>query len=128
MSSRRFPYDNGPGEVTTADELSADTMPLPEAARLAHRRVFSGTLRLDADALDLIATALSGYVAIYGSRHTEPGLTQVTESEFATGSFRGGATRFEFRDGRPPILDLAVRKADLKHFFEVVSPPRGDPK
>jgi len=101
---------------------------LPEAARLAHQRVFSGTLQMSPDALDLIATALSGHLPLYGERHKESGLAQLTESEFSRGMFRGGAAKFDFRDDSPPVTNLAVRKDDLQRFFARVTAPRGDPK
>jgi hypothetical protein len=114
--------------MATADELPADMMPLAEAARIAHRQVFSGTLQMSPDALDLIATALSGHLPIYGVRHNESGLKQITESEYSRGSFRAGATRFEFRDNQPPITGLALQKADLTRFLQTATAPRGDPK
>jgi hypothetical protein len=101
---------------------------LSEAALLAHGRVFSGTLKMSPDTLDVIATALSGHITVFGFRHPDGALSELTEGDYSTGAFRRGATRFEFRDGGESIIVLAVRKLDFERVLKVLIPPRGDPK
>jgi hypothetical protein len=108
--------------------LSSEMMEFCEAALLAHRRVFSGTLQTSPDGLDVIATALSGHITVFGFRHPDGGLSELTEDDYSQGVFRGGATRFEFRNGGESIIVLAVRKTDFERAIMVLAPPRGDPK
>jgi hypothetical protein len=108
--------------------LSSEMMELAEAALTAHRRVFSGTLQMSPDALDVIATALSGHITVFGFRHPDGGLSELTEDDYSQGAFRRGATRFEFRGGGESIIVLAVRKTDFDRALMVLLPPRGDPK
>jgi hypothetical protein len=108
--------------------LSSEMMELCEAALLAHSRVFSGTLQMSPDALDVIATALSGHMTVFGFRHPDGALSELTENDYSKGAFRRGATRFEFRDRGESIIVLAVRKLDFEHALKVLLPPRGDPK
>jgi hypothetical protein len=100
---------------------------LSEAALVAHRQVFSGTLGKSAEALDVIAVALSGHLAIVGVRESDGRSIELTESDYAEGTFRRGATRFEYRDGASSIIVLAVRKADFAILLGKLAPPRGDP-
>jgi hypothetical protein len=109
-----------------AYQLPPDMMALSEAAAKAHRDIFRGTLKTSEEALDVIATALSGHIAIFGIRDPKAGFTQLTEEDFSKGAFRGGATRFEPRDGTA-IVSLAVRKADFERMLTTLRPPRGDP-
>jgi hypothetical protein len=104
-----------------------DMMPLSEAVAIAHREVFSGTVLSTEEAMDVIATALSGHFAIHGQRDFETGLSQLTEEDYSRGGFRGGAMRFEFRDGGSPVVHLCVRKADLTRVLGTLTGPRGDP-
>jgi hypothetical protein len=109
-----------------AHDLPPDMMALSKAAEVAHRAIFRGTLKNSEGALDVIATALSGHLAIFGVRASNAGLTQLTEKDYSGGAFRGGATRFEPRDGAA-IVSLAVRRADFERMLKTLRPPRGDP-
>jgi hypothetical protein len=102
-----------------AQQLPPDMMALSEAAAVAQRDVFHGTLEKSEDALDVIATALSGHLAIFGIRDPQAGLTQLTEQDYSGGAFRGGATRFEPRQGAA-IVGLAVRKADFERMLKTL--------
>lgn len=95
-------------------------MELSEAAAVAHRRVFSATLQMSEEALDLIATAMSGHLPIFGVRDPRAGLTELTEADFCRGAFSRGARQFEFRDSAGPILGLGVRKTDLLRLLEML--------
>ncbi len=110
-----------------AFDLPPDMIPLAEAVAIAHREVFSGTVLSSEEAMDVIATALSGHFSIHGQRDLEAGLSQLTEHDYSRGVFRGGAMRFEFRDGGSPVLQLCVRKADLTRVLDTLTGPRGDP-
>jgi hypothetical protein len=100
-------------------------MALSEAAEVAHREIFRGTLLESHDALDVIATALSGHVAIYGVKDPKAGHTQLTEADYSAGAFRRGATRFERREGEA-IVSLTVRKVDFERMLSMLRGPRGD--
>jgi hypothetical protein len=106
-------------------ELPPDMMPLSEAAALAHRELFRGTLADSPDALDVVATALSGHLAIYGIKDPAAGRTQLTEEDYSGGSFRRGATRFERREGGS-IVNLSVRKLDFEKMLSTLRPARED--
>jgi hypothetical protein len=108
--------------------LPSEMLELSEATLSAHRRVFYGTLQMSPDALDVIATALSGHVTVFGFRPPDERLSELTEDDYAKGAFRRGATHFEFRDGEESIIVLAVRKDDFERAMKVLLPPRGDPK
>lgn len=102
-----------------AQQLPPDMMALSEAAAMAHRDIFHATLEKSEDALDVIATALSGHLAIFGVRDPKAGLTQLTEQDYSRGAFRRGATRFEPREGTP-IVSLAVRRADFERMLKTL--------
>lgn len=104
-----------------APEAAPDMMPLSEAAAVAQRELFRGTLLQSRDALDVIATALSGHVAIFGVGDPAAGPTQLTEQDYSSGSFRDGATRFDRREGSP-IVSLTVRKADFERMLTALRP------
>jgi hypothetical protein len=109
-----------------AHQLPPDMVALSEAAAMAHRDIFRGTLKTSEEALDVIATALSGHLAIFGVSDPRAGFRQLTEEDYSRGAFRGGATRFEPRDGTA-IVSLAVRKVDFERLLTILRPPRGDP-
>jgi hypothetical protein len=103
-------------------------MELSEAALDAHGRVFLGTLQMSLDSLDVIATALSGHMTVFGFSGLDEPLRELSENDYSKGAFRRGATRFEFRDGGESIIALAVRKIDYERVLKMLTPPRGDPK
>lgn len=104
-----------------APEAAPEMMPLSEAAAVAQRELFRGTLLQSREALDVIATALSGHVAIFGVKSPAAGPTQLTEQDYSSGSFRDGATRFERREGGS-IVGLAVRKMDFERMLSALRP------
>jgi hypothetical protein len=108
--------------------LPPEMMALSEVALDAHQRIFSGTLKMSPDALDVIATALSGHITVFGFRDSTGALRELTEDDYSKGAFRRGATRFEFRENEEPILGLAVRKMDYERVLNLLTPPRGDPE
>jgi hypothetical protein len=91
-------------------------MRLSEAAAVAHERVFFRTGVLSEGTLEAIALALSARLDIFGIRDFGPGLTKLTKDDYSAGTFRSGATRFEFADGA--VIRLAVRKADLTRLLD----------
>jgi hypothetical protein len=111
-----------------AYKLSPDMMELSEAALDAHGRIFLGTLQMSPDSLDVIATALSGHMTVFGFSGPQHPLRELSENDYSKGAFRRGATRFEFRDGGESIVVLAVRKIDYERVLKMLTPPRGDPK
>jgi hypothetical protein len=108
--------------------FSSEMAQLSEAALVAHRRVFSGTMQMSPDTLDVIATALSGRITVFGSQLLDGGLRELTEDDYSKGAFRRGATRFEFRNGEESIIVLAVRRTDFELAIRMMLPLRGDPK
>ena len=93
--------------------LASVMIELSEAALIAHRDVFSGTPIKSPIVLDVIAASLSGPLTVSGMRDSDGQSVELTEGDYAKGSFRRGATRFEYGDGRPSISSLTVRKADF---------------
>ena len=94
-----------------ARPLPAEMMALREAAILAHGKLFARNLQMSDDALDMIATSLSGHVHVYGVRRANDPWSELTEDDYSHGAFRGGAARFEFREGGAPIVGLAIVKS-----------------
>ena len=91
-------------------------MQLSEAAAVAHERVFWRTGEMSEGTLEAIALALSARLDIFGIHDFGSGLTKLTKDEYSAGTFRWGATRFEFADGA--VIRLAVRKADLTRLLD----------
>ena len=110
-----------------AYELPSEMIVLSQAAIAAHGRVYSGTMQMSPDGLDVIATALSGHLEVFGIRDPEAGVIRLTEEDYSQGAFRRGATRFEYRNGQASIIVLAVRKDDFARLLDRLKPPRGDP-
>ena len=102
-----------------AHQLPPEMMPLSEAAAVAYLEIFHRTLEESEHAFDVIATALSGHLAIFGVRDPQAGLTQLTEEDYSRGAFRRGATTFEPREGAA-IVGLAVRKADFERMLKTL--------
>jgi hypothetical protein len=92
---------------------SSELIPLPQAAKLAYEHLFARTVLSSEDAFDVIASALSRRIAIYGVPDRQPGLVQLSEKELCIGAFRGGAACFECRDNTVIFTNLAVRKPEL---------------
>jgi hypothetical protein len=91
-------------------------MQLSEAAAVAHERVFCRTGELSEGMLEPIALALSARLDIFGIRDARSGLTRLSHDDYSAGTFRGGATRFEFAEGS--VIRLAVRKAELTRLLD----------
>jgi hypothetical protein len=64
--------------------------------------------------LDVVASALSVWIPIFGSRAPGAPRVRLGEREVARGAFCDGATRLRFKDGASPIASLAVLQADLE--------------
>jgi hypothetical protein len=64
--------------------------------------------------LDAVASALSVWIPIFGSRAPGAPRVRLGEREVARGTFCDGATRLRFKDGASPIESLAVVHADLE--------------
>src|SRR5688572_7323850 len=109
--------------VDVAYTFPSEMMELSEAALLAHRHIFSSTLETSSDSLDVVATALSGHIAVFGFRHPDARMSQLTEDDYAKGTFRRGATCFEYRDAEETIMPLGVRKTDVDRALKMLSAP-----
>jgi hypothetical protein len=86
------------------------------AAAVAYLRVVEPDER-DAPSralLDVVASALSVWIPIFGSRAPGAPRVRLGEREVARGTFCDGATRLRFKDGAAPIESLAVVHADLE--------------
>ncbi|HVL35640.1 MAG TPA: hypothetical protein VM489_08230 [Burkholderiales bacterium] len=100
--------------------MSGDTsynefVPLAMAAAVAYVRVVGPEERArpTAGLLDVVASALSVWVPIFGSRVPAAPRLRLADEEVARGRFCDGATRLCFRDGRPPVGNLAILHGDL---------------
>ena len=92
--------------------MSSEFLPLPMAAALAYLRLVDHGERESASAglLDVVASAISVWVPLYGG---EP-RARLSEDLVARGRICNGATRLRFRDGAPPLENLAIAQCDLE--------------
>lgn len=98
-----------------------EMIPLQQAARVAHEKIFAQTVRLSDEAIDVIATTLARYLVVYGRRGEQGQAGPITESQLACGTFRDAASRFEFRDEQASITQLMVRQPDLERTLQILS-------
>ena len=63
--------------------------------------------------LDAVASAISVWVPIYGSRKPGEPRARLSDDEVGRGKFSNGASRLRFRDGTPGYENLAILQADL---------------
>lgn len=92
--------------------MSAEYLPLPMAAAVAYLRLVGHGERSSASEglLDVVASALSVWVPLYGG---EPRV-RLADELVARGRLCNGATRLRFRDGTPPVENLAILQQDLE--------------
>ena len=92
--------------------MSAEYLPLPMAAAVAYLRLVGHEERAPASEglLDVVASALSVWVPLYGG---EPRM-RLSDELVARGKLCNGATRLRFRDGTPPVENLAILQQDLE--------------
>jgi len=92
--------------------VSAEYLPLPMAAAVAYLRLVGHGERSSASEglLDVVASALSVWVPLYGG---EPRV-RLADELVARGRLCNGATRLRFRDGTPPVENLAILQQDLE--------------
>jgi hypothetical protein len=95
---------------------ASEYLPLAMAAAVAYVRVVEPREREAPSRalLDVVASALSVWVPIFGSRAPGQPRVRLGEREVARGTFCDGATRLRFRDGASPVESLAVLHADLE--------------
>lgn len=91
--------------------MSAEFLPLPMAAAVAYLRLVSHEHRGPASEglLDVVASALSVWVPLYAGTPR----TRLPDALLARGRICNGATRLRFRDGTPPLENLAILQSDL---------------
>lgn len=94
----------------------AEFLPLPMAAALAYLRLVKHDQREPASEglLDVVASALSVWLALYGG---EP-RARLADELVSRGKFCNGATRLFFRDGTPPVENLAILQSELEAGIE----------
>jgi hypothetical protein len=95
---------------------------LCEAVAMVHEELLSSVVRDSPPDLDWIATGLATRLDIYGTRAGNGSPERLTDEDFARGIFRDGATRFEYRDGRPPLTQLMVRAPELLQLLDGLRP------
>lgn len=85
---------------------------LPMAAAATYLRIVGHDERDSASPglLDVVASALSVWMPIYGG---EPRV-RLGDELVGRGTFCNGARRLRFRDGTPPIANLAILQCDLE--------------
>lgn len=91
-------------------------LPLPMAAAIAYFRVVEHEEREPSSEglLNVVASALSVWVPVYGSRKPGEPRARLNDGEVARGKFCDGASRLRFRDGKPPVENLAILQCDLE--------------
>lgn len=91
--------------------MSEEFLPLPMAAAVAYLRLVSHENRGPASEglLDVVASALSVWVPLYGGTPR----VRLPDELIAHGRVCNGATRLRFRDGTPPLENLAILQSDL---------------
>ena len=92
--------------------MSAEFIPLPMAAAVAYLRLVHQEDRGPASEglLDVVASALCIWVPLYGGTPR----VRLTDELATRGRLCNGATRLRFRDGTPPLENLAILQCDLE--------------
>jgi hypothetical protein len=92
--------------------MSGEFLPLPMAAAVAYLRLVSHEHRGPASEglLDVVASALSVWVPLYGGTPR----ARLPDELVARGRLCNGATRLRYRDGTPPLENLAILQSDLE--------------
>lgn len=99
--------------------LRRDLIPLQAAAALAYERVY-GQAHRSASAFtnhhvqNVMAHALAVAAAVYTFNPDRTAIRALDENDLRAGVFRDGAERLFYRDGRPQLIRLAMRSADLQ--------------
>ena len=63
--------------------------------------------------LDAVASAISVWVPVYGSRKAGEPRARISDDDLSRGKFSHGASRLRFRDGTPGYENLAILQPDL---------------
>jgi hypothetical protein len=94
----------------------AEFLPLPMAAAVAYLRVVKHEQREPASEglLDAVASALSVWLPLYGGAPR----ARLADELVSRGRFCNGATCLLFRDGTPPVENLAILQRDLEAGIE----------
>jgi hypothetical protein len=92
--------------------MSSEFLPLPMAAAVAYLRLVGDAERAPASEglLDVVASALSVWVPLYGAAPR----VRLPDELVGRGKLCNGATRLRFRDGTPPVENLAILQQDLE--------------
>jgi hypothetical protein len=92
--------------------MSSEFLPLPMATALTYLRLVGHAEREPASEglLDVVASALSVWVPLYGGEPRVP----LPDELVGRGKLCNGATRLRFRDGTPPVENLAILQQDLE--------------
>jgi hypothetical protein len=99
--------------------LRGDLIPLQAAAALAYERVYgqahrSATAFTNHHVQNVMAHALAVVAAVYTFNPDRTAIRALDENDLRAGVFRDGAERLFYRDGRPQLIRLAIRSADLQ--------------
>lgn len=96
-----------------------DWMNLSEAALLVCRRIIPGAGAVFPEDLDAAAALLARHLHVLGIRDGVDQAFALTPDDYRNGSFRRGATRFEFRDpAAAPVWALKIERAQLRAALE----------
>jgi hypothetical protein len=95
--------------------VNKEFLPLPMAAAITYFRVVEHDEREPSSEglLDAVASAISVWVPIYGSRKAGEPRARLSDDEVSRGMFSNGASRLRFRDGIPGYENLAILQSDL---------------
>jgi len=95
--------------------VTNEYLPLPMAAAITYFRVVEQQEREPSSErlLDAVASAISVWVAIYGSRKAGEPRVRLSDDEVSRAKFCNGASRLRFRDGTPGYENLAILQSDL---------------
>ena len=95
--------------------MTNEFLPLPMAAAITYFRVVEHDEREPSSEslLDAVASAISVWVPIYGSRKAGEARVRLSDDDVSRGKFSNGASRLRFRDGTPGYENLAILQSDL---------------
>lgn len=107
-------------------EFQHDLIPLPVAARVVYARIYedktaSRGASLLLERLDDVAAAIAGLASLYAYEPARSSaVRRLTPGELQGGTFRSAGNELHFNNGREPLRNMAVARADLEQVIALL--------
>jgi hypothetical protein len=98
-----------------------ELVPLPLATRLVSAGAYGADVRISPSRLAGIAHTMAALVPLYGRAGGEEEFRRLTQEELLSGVFRNEGGELHFRDGRPPLRDIAATHHGIDEVVRVLA-------